>query len=166
MPEAIKAFPDITLVIAGEGPIEDNLKRESINLGINKNMLFAGPKLDMPLLLKLFDIYVLPSLWEGLPMVFLDAMAAGCPVITTNVGGISAIIKHDENGSLIMPKKPKLLTSEISDLLYDRKLRNHYSQNGLKQFRKKFSADVMTRKYERLYLRNMGIRLKSVTTYI
>ena len=155
MPEVIKIFPDITLVIAGEGPIEKELKRESTLLGIDQNVLFVGPRLDMPELLQIFDIYVLPSLWEGLPMVLLEAMAAGCPVIATKVGGVPTMIKHGENGSLIEPKNPQALTSEIIKLLSDKELRNRYSKNGLSQFREKFGADIMTRKYERLYLRNM-----------
>ena len=155
MPEIIKIIPDITLVIAGEGPIEDELTRESTLLGIDHNVLFAGPRLDMPELLKLFDLYVLPSLYEGLPLVLLEAMAAGCPVIATNVGGISTAIKQGENGSLVEPKNHKVLASEIIRLLSSQELRNRYSKNGLSQFREKFGADIMTRKYERLYLREI-----------
>ena len=155
MPEVIKVFPDITLVIAGEGQIEDELKRETTLLGIDQNVLFAGPRLDMPELLKLFDIYVLPSLWEGLPMVLLEAMAAGCPIIATKVGGVPTVIKHGQNGSLIESENPEALASEIIKLLSNKELRNRYSENGLSQFREKFGADIMTRKYERLYLREI-----------
>ena len=155
MPDIIKIFFDITLVIAGDGPAKDKLEKQSVGLGIDRNVLFLGPRLDIPELLKLFDIYVLPSLSEGLPMVLLEAMAAGCPVIATNVGGVSMVIKHGENGSLIEPKNQKVLASEIIKLLSDKELRNRYSKNGLSQFRKKFGADIMTHKYEQLYLRNM-----------
>ena len=153
MPEVIKIFPDITLVIAGEGPIEDELKRESTLLGIDQNVVFVGPRLDMPELLKLFDLYVLPSLYEGLPMVLLEAMAAGCPTIATNVGGVSTVITHGKNGSLIEAKNPKLFASEIVWLLSSKDLRNQYAREGLRLYKEKFTADIMTRKYERLYLR-------------
>lgn len=153
MPEVIKVFPDITLVIAGKGPSEGDLKREATELGIDKNVLFAGQRLDIPELLKLFEIYVLPSVWEGLPMVLLEAMASGCPVIATNVGGVSTVIKNGENGSLIEPKNKKELASEIINLLSNNELRKRYSKNGLSLFREKFNADMMTRQYERLYLR-------------
>ena len=107
MPAIIRTFPDITLVIAGKGPLEDKLKKDAWELGVDKNVLFAGPRLDIPELLKLFDLYVLPSISEGLPMVLLEAMAAACPMIATNVGGVSTVIKHGENGSIIEPKNKK-----------------------------------------------------------
>ncbi len=153
MPEIIKIFPDITLIIAGEGPNEDELKRESVQLEIDKHVSFAGPRLDIPELLKLFDIYVLPSVWEGLPMVLLEAMAAGCPIVATNVGGNSTVIKHGENGSLVRPGDPAILSSEIIKLLSNEKLRNQYIKSSYAIFKEKFSASTMTRKYEELYLR-------------
>jgi len=155
MPAIIENFPNIILIIAGEGPLEDELKRESVELGIEKNVLFVGPRLDIPELLKLFDVYVLPSVWEGLPMVLLEAMAAGCPVIATNVGGVSTAIEHRENGSMIEPQDSKGLASEVIKLLLDRNLRECYSRASLRIFHEKFSAEIMTRKYERLYLQNM-----------
>ncbi len=154
MPEITKRFPDISLVIAGEGQLESDLRIEATELGIDKNILFAGPRLDMPELLQLFDLYILPSLWEGLPMVLLEAMAAGCSVVATNVGGIPKVIKHGKNGVLIHPQEPKLMASEIINLLSDKKLRDKYSQNSKKLFFKQYSAHIMTNKYEKLYHRN------------
>jgi len=155
MPQVINVFPDVSLIIAGEGPLEVDLKRECFDLGIEKYVFFVGPRLDIPELLKLFDVYVLPSVSEGLPMVLLEAMGAGCPIVATDVGGISMAIKHGKNGSLVRPKDPKKLVSQIIKVLLDRDLREQYSQKGLKMFREKFSAEMMTKKYEQLYLRNM-----------
>jgi glycosyltransferase involved in cell wall biosynthesis len=153
MAEVIRVFPEITLVIAGQGPLGGALKKEAVGLKISKNVLFAGPRLDIPELLKLFDLYVLPSLWEGLPMVLLEAMAAGCPIIATDVGGVIMAVQDKQNGSLVEPGNPKALSSEIIRLLSNKDLRDQYSENGMKLFREKFSAEVMTRKYEKLYLR-------------
>jgi len=155
MPEVIKFFPDITLVIAGEGPCEDELKKDALHLGIDQHVLFIGPRLDIPELLKLFDLYVLPSLWEGLPIVLLEAMAAGCPIVSTNVGGMPMAIKHGENGSLVKPKQPQELSYEIIKLLENEQLRKKYSQNGKRTFQEHFSAEHMTRYYEKLYLRQL-----------
>ena len=153
MPRIINAFPEITLVIAGEGPLENEIKKKAISLDVEKNVMFVGPRLDMPELLKLFDLYVLPSVSEGLPIALLEAMAAGCPVIATDVGGISTIITHGVNGSLVKPKNPTALSSEIINLLSDNEKRNMYIKNGLRIFNERFSAEIMTRKYEQLYLR-------------
>lgn len=153
MPRIIKHYPNATLVIAGEGNYEDILRNEAKNLSVDKNTLFIGPRLDIPELLKIFDVYVQPSLWEGLPMILLEAMAAGCPIVSTNVGGVSMAIKHGESGTLIEPKNPELLASEVIKLLQNKELRNNYAKKGLELFEKKFSAKIMTEQYQRLYLR-------------
>jgi len=107
----------------------------------------------MPELLKLFDLYMLPSLWEGLPMVLLEAMAAGCPIVATNVGGNPSIIQNGYNGSLIEPGNPDIIASEIIKVLSDKKVLLKYANNSRNIFRDKFSAQMMTRKYENLYMR-------------
>ena len=155
MPDIIKKFTDITLVIVGDGPAADKLKKQTVELGITRNVLFLGPRLDIPELLKVFDIYVLPSLSEGLPMVLLEAMAAGCPIVATNVGGIPTLIKHGDNGSMVEPKNPQALASEIIKLLSSQELRSQYSKKALETFQESYSADIMTRKYEQLYLRRI-----------
>ena len=154
MPEIVSHFPDISLVIAGEGPLEEQLKKEAHTLGVQENIFFAGPRLDMPELLKLFDLYVLPSLWEGLPMVLLEAMAAGCPIVATDVGGNFTAIKHGQNGSLVQPGDPGQLAGEIIMLLNDKAVLRKYSLNSKLIFNKRFEAAVMSRKYESLYLQS------------
>jgi glycosyltransferase involved in cell wall biosynthesis len=156
MPAIVEIFPSINLIIAGGGDYENTLKKEVQTLGIQKNTLFVGPRLDFPELLKLFDLFILPSLSEGLPMALLEAMAAGCPIIATNVGGIPMAIKHGENGSLIEPGNAHVLSSEIIKLLHDNELRNSYVKKGREVFMKNFSADVMIEKYQRLYLREIA----------
>ena len=85
----------VELVIAGEGPEKEILKKQCESLGIKKHVHFVGPRGDMHEILKIFDLYVLPSIWEGLPMALLEAMASGCPIIATNVGGVpTAIIRN------------------------------------------------------------------------
>jgi glycosyltransferase involved in cell wall biosynthesis len=153
MPGVAREFPKVTLLIAGEGPLEADLRGEARALGIEANVNFAGPRLDIPELLKVFDLYVLPSVWEGLPMVLLEAMAAGCPILATDVGGVSLAIKSGVNGSLVKPRDPQSLEKEIIRLLRDESLRKKYSENGRRIFRESFSAEAMARKYERLYLR-------------
>ena len=155
MPIVVKKFPDITLIIAGEGPLKYELKKKSLNLGINKNVLFVGPRLDIPELLKLFDLYVLPSLWEGLPMVLLETMAAECPIVATNVGGNSTMIKQKENGSLIEARNPRALADEIIVALSDSELRKKYKERSKRIFDANFSAEMMTRRYEELYFRGI-----------
>lgn len=155
MPKIIKKLPNTNLIIAGEGPDENELKEEAKKLNIDKNVFFIGPRMDMNKILKFIDIFILPSIWEGLPMIILEAMAAGCPIIATAVGGNATAIHNGVNGRLIPAKDPGTLSTEIIKLLSDSKLRKKYSENSLKIFEKKFSAKIMTRKYERIYLRQI-----------
>jgi len=153
MTDVVPLFPDISLLIAGDGPLQDELKRMSVDLGIEKCVLFTGPRLDIPELLQMFDIYILPSVSEGLPMILLEAMAAGCPIIATEVGGVPMAVHHGQNGSLVKPEDPKALSSEIIRLLSNKDMRERYSENGIRLAREEFSAEAMTRSYEKLYLR-------------
>ncbi len=152
MPEIIRKYPDITLVIAGDGDLEMYLKSEAAKLGIEKNTLFIGPRLDMPEVIKIFDLYVLPSLWEGLPIVLLEALAAACPIIATNVGGTPLAVIQGQSGTLVEPKDPEALATEITRLLNDKPLMKRYAKKGSELFDEKFSAKVMTSQYEKLYM--------------
>ncbi|MCW8909310.1 MAG: glycosyltransferase family 4 protein, partial [Gammaproteobacteria bacterium] len=122
MPSIIAKFPDVTLVIAGKGDYEERLRNEANDLGINENIIFIGARLDMQEILKVLDLYVLPSLFEGLPMVLLEAMASGCPIVATDVGGNSQAITHGENGSLVESENPEGLAKEVVKLLGDENL--------------------------------------------
>jgi len=155
LPQIIEYFPEVTLVIAGDGPLKEELKIEANKRVVNSNIKFLGARIDIPELLKVFDLYVLPSNWEGLPMVLLEAMAAGCPIVATDVGGNSTAINHGINGSLVRPQDPKHLADEIIRILLNKDLMKQYSMNGIKIFKEKFSAERMTRCYELLYLREV-----------
>lgn len=159
MPEIINAFPDITLVIAGDGEERVNLEKETTDLNINDNVIFTGPRLDIHELLKLFDLYVLPSIFEGLPMVLLESMAAGCPIVATDVGGNSTAIKHRINGSLVESENPKAFAEEVIHVLNDEDLRRQYIEKSHVMMKELFSADIMTRQYENLYLKALKFKV-------
>ncbi len=152
MPEIIQWYPDIALIIAGKGKCENELKKEAAHLGIENNTLFIGPRLDVPELLKVFDLFVLPSLREGLPTALLEAMAAGCAIVATDVGGNHTAVIHGENGSLVAPKDSKALAREIIRVLRDEHLRSNYISKGLELFSTKFSSETMTAQYQDLYM--------------
>lgn len=153
MPKIINMYPDILLLIAGDGKRRKNLEEESINLNIEKNVKFLGGRVDIPEILQLLTLYTLPSLWEGMPMALLEAMAAGVPIVTTNVGGIPKMIKHGFNGLIVDPQNHEKLGDAILKLLDDRKLREKFIENGKKTFLDNYDASIMTKKYEVLYNR-------------
>jgi glycosyltransferase involved in cell wall biosynthesis len=153
MPSIIKKIPNLSLVIAGKGELLEELQMETNSLDIQDHVFWVGPRLDMPELLKLFDLYVLPSLWEGMPMVLIEAMASGCPIIATDVGGNSSVIKQGVNGSLIRAGNSAELAMEVVRVLSDKELIRKYISNSLNRFYSLFSARTMTEKYEKLYLK-------------
>lgn len=154
MPAILSFCPKLILVIAGDGPLKEQLEKETIQLGIDKNVRFLGLRLDTIDLLKIFDIYVLPSLWEGLPMVILEAMGAGCPIIATDVGGLRQAIENKKHGLLIQPSDPKAIESAVISLLENSALKDSLAKGALDRFFEKYDAKVMTQQYESLYTLN------------
>jgi len=151
LPQILRRHPRTTLLIAGDGELKESLQREAAALGLTDHVVFCGARKDIPELLKLLDVYVLPSLWEGLPMVVLEAMAAGCPVVATDVGGTSTAIVSGKTGLLVGPKDPAALAEAVSTMLDSESLRAQYTAQAREFFQSEFTAQTMTRRYERLY---------------
>ena len=145
-------FPNVVLLIAGEGDLRESLEKEAIDLGIEEYVLFLGPRLDVNELLKIFDVYVLPSLWEGMPLVLLEAMAASLPIVATNVGGNPEVVVNKVNGFLVEPGDVRALYQSIKSILKNGELREQFSKSSQERFRQRFNVDVMVKRYERLYL--------------
>lgn len=145
--------PNLSCVIAGEGELDAELKSAARELGVDDRVRFVGMRLDLPQLLKVFDLYVLPSEWEGLPMAILEAMGSGCPIVATDVGGLRTAIESDVNGRLVPPRDPQALADAIAGLLASPETRRRYAAEAKGTFHERFSAEAMTRRYEKLYLR-------------
>jgi glycosyltransferase involved in cell wall biosynthesis len=144
-------IPTLRLLIAGTGPLEAELKAQAAEAGLEEQIRFLGVRRDIPELLRVLDVFVLCSVREGLPMAILEAMAAECPVVATDVGGIHTVIEHDVNGLLVPPRDPAALASAIARLLRDSALRRRFAERSLEIFRQGYSAERMARRYESLY---------------
>lgn len=153
LPPLAARFPDLALVLAGDGPDKDDLVRLARNLGVQSHVHFLGVRSDMPDLFKAFDVLVLPSVREGLPLIILEAMAAGCPVVATAVGGVPMAVRHEVNGLLVEPRNADQLAVAIGRLLASDSTRRAYGEAGRRIFQSEFTAEVMTRRYEALYCR-------------
>lgn len=161
-PLVLQKFPNTAFIIAGDGQLLDTLKNETKELGVSSNFFFLGPRLDLPEILQILDIYVLPSEWEGLPLVILEAMAARRPIVATNVGGNSTAITDGECGYLVPPMDHTLLADNICKLLADKGKRTLFAKNAHDRFYAEFEVSHMVRKYEKLYaevLLSKGIRI-------
>lgn len=145
-------LPGATLLIAGEGALQPELERVAAELGVRDDVRFLGLRADVPELLQVFDLFVLSSVSEGLPMALLEAMAAGCPVVATDVGGVGTAIRDGVNGALVKPRRPDALAAAIRRLWLDGGLRARYREAGRRIFRERYSAAAMAQRYEALYL--------------
>ncbi len=143
---------DVKLVVAGDGnmPVYQQLAQ---TLGISDKLHFLGRVTDdtLRLLYASCDLFVLPSRLEGLGIAILEAMAAGKPVVATNVGGIPELIESGQNGILVAVSNEGELASAMVKLLNDRALAWTMGQNNIQKVRQLYSWDIAARKTEHLY---------------
>ncbi len=153
----IEQFPSITVIIAGSGPLSSQLKELSTKLNISRNVKFIGFRNDIPELLSVIDIFVLPSLWEGMPNVVLEAMAAGKPVIATDTGGSKDLIDSNINGVLVEPGNSEALAEAILKLLGDPAQRQRLGESAREKVKERFPIDKMVSKTEQVYTQFLNL---------
>jgi len=146
----VKKKPNVKFLIVGDGPLGSQLRDMSNDLKISKNVIFTGLRNDIPQILAMSDISVLTSLREGFSITVLESMAAGKPVIATNVGGNSEIIEHGKTGFIIQPKSPEDMALYSLNLINNQELAKRMGQEAEKRVLT-FSIDRMVRKTEDLY---------------
>jgi len=149
--ELLKQGREVKLFIVGDGPEMGCLKCLSKQLGITKKVIFTGMRNDAVSFYPLFDIFVLPSLSEGISMTILEAMASRVPVIASNVGGNREIIEHGKNGMLFKSDDLNELLNKIKYLIDNPLKRDNLSANARKRIEKNFSLNQMILQYENLY---------------
>lgn len=153
----LKAFLEYFEVwIIGQGPCKEDLIKLSRELKVDKNIKFFKAITNKERLIKMYclaDIFVLPSIWEGFPLVILEAWAAGLAVIATEVGGIPAICKNGENALLIPANDTGALVNSILTLIKDVNLRDKISNNGQKIVKEKYGWDIIAAKLDDVYRR-------------
>lgn len=149
--EVKRKYPAVCFLLIGDGPLRGALEGLARKLGLDKDVLFLGSRQDIPQLLALMDVAVLPSLEEGFPNAILEAMAARKPVVATRVGGVPEVVIHGETGLLVPPKDPPALAEAIIELLGDPKRAEEMGKAGRDRVKKEFGLDRMIREMEGLY---------------
>jgi glycosyltransferase involved in cell wall biosynthesis len=142
---------DAKLVIVGEGYLYDELFRRVGNNGLRESVLFTGFQMDVSEIIATFDVAVLPSFFEGMGRVILEAMAMEKPVVASRVGGIPDLIDQGINGLLVRPGDARELADTLERVLSDNGLAKRLGREGRKRIKDQFSADVMVRSIEELY---------------
>jgi glycosyltransferase involved in cell wall biosynthesis len=149
--EVAKVVPQAVWLLAGRGSLLGQLQDEACRLGIAERVRFLGFRDDPAALLQALDLFVLPSLSEGLSVAVLEAMAAGKPLVATDVGGNREVIVDSRTGFLVPPRDPSALAAKTMTLLRDKSLADLYGANGRARIHQEFSLERMVSAYEQLY---------------
>lgn len=151
MPELLKRFPTIRAILVGDGILKAELISIATELGIKDKILFLGVRNDIAELLSAMDLFVLPSLTEGICIAILEAMACELPVVVTAVGGNPEIVFHEKTGLLVSTKDVEGLVSAIETMLADKEKRKEYGKKAREMVEERFSLQRMVNEQESLY---------------
>ena len=151
MKRILKDNPAAQLLLVGDGPEKDRLVQQVEELGIEDKVFFIPPTLDISAPLSIMEVFVFPSLLEGLGLAIIEAQAMGLPVVATDVGGIYTLVKDGVNGFLVHPKEPDALAEAILKLLRDKKLAERFGAQARIQAGRQFSLKQMVEGIERVY---------------
>jgi len=146
------------LLIVGDGSLRGQLESQCRALGIERNVVFLGARADIPEVLAAFDVFVLSSVQEGVPLSVVEAMAAGKPVIATDVGGLRLLVKPAMNGLLVPPGDPAALEAAMRALAGNAALRRAMGNQGRQMAQESFGVSTMINRYQELYEAVLGRR--------
>jgi len=151
MQTVVSTCPRTRLFIVGDGPLRKQLQSQIHELALEKCVVLLGQRGDIPELLGAMDIYVLPSIFEGISISILEAMAAGLPVVATNVGGNPEILLNGKTGYLVEPRNPHAIADKLITLSQNEQIRGMFSREAVKKVNEVFHSRVMVSAYSRLY---------------
>ena len=143
--------PSLHLVIVGTGPLKDDLSALATRLGIHNSVQLLGHRKDIDICLKGMDLFVFPSLNEGMGRALIEAMAAGLPVVATRVGGIPALIDSGSNGMLVPPADVEALAAALRTLIDQPQFAKELGEHAHRSITERFTVGHMVHSIETLY---------------
>jgi len=152
-------LPDIKFLLVGDGVLRRKIERLISQFNLQKEIILTGWRRDIPQILSTIDVFVLTSLWEGLPIVVLEAMAVFKPVVATHTGGISDVIIEGRTGFLVAPGDMQEMSDKLIPLLKNENLRRQIGQNAKDCLGADFSLENMVKHTQDLYT---GLCLKKL----
>jgi glycosyltransferase involved in cell wall biosynthesis len=147
-----REIPHLTVFLVGEGRRQEDLQRQVRDLGLESTVRFLGTRRDLPEIFRALDLFVHPSLWEGLPLALLKAMGAGLPVVATRVSGSQEVIVDGVNGCLVAPGDPEALARAILALYRQPETRRRLGDAARRTVAEQYSLAAMLARLEELYL--------------
>ncbi|MFQ5706550.1 MAG: glycosyltransferase [bacterium] len=147
----VEQLPETRFVLVGDGELRGELEALVQAKKLDKHFLFLGFRNDVKELMRTFDIFVLPSLYEGLPNVILEAMATGLPVVATAVDGSPELVVNEQTGYLIPPRDPEQIAEKVLNLFSDQERRQAFGKRSRERVEKHFSLDLQVQNFQNLY---------------
>jgi glycosyltransferase involved in cell wall biosynthesis len=141
MPHLIHQVDNVKLLLAGDGDLKESLEQLSLDLKVRDVISFLGSRSDVPDILALSDVFVLPSISEGTSMALLEAMAGSKPIVATDIPGNRDVLKHEHNCLLVPPCNPEKLAEAISFLLNHPQIAAEYGKNAYQDVCLRFNID-------------------------
>lgn len=141
------------LLVVGEGSLRQSIIEWTSKHGLDLNIRIVGWRPDVPQILKAANVLVLPSLWEGMPNIVLESMAAGLPVVVSRVEGTDELIQDGDSGLLVTPGSVVELERQVELILTDHRFSSRLSATAQQTAQKSFTFEAMVGTYEQLYLR-------------
>lgn len=151
-----RSYEKVEFVFAGDGPLRPFIEAKVREAGLESYCHFYGEVSDVEGLMRNLDVFVLPSLWEGLPISLLEAQYFGVPSVVTDAGGNSEIVRNGHNGLLVPPRDPAKLAAAVLEVLRNDNLRSEYGMNGKKLLEQEYSLDRMVDSYIELISDTLG----------
>lgn len=149
----VPRHPDLHVLFIGDGELREELQVQVERLNLGHHIYFLGSRSDVPQLLAACDLFVLPSLWEGLSMALLEAMATGLPIVATEVSGTVQVLVPNETGILVPPGEPGRLTHAIERLMSDPERAQAMGAAARRRVAAEFSAQKQAGEHLALYHR-------------
>ena len=151
-------MPEARFLVVGDGPLRGELTALARTLGLSERVRFLGHRSDAREVVGMLDVLVVPSLTEGAPLIVLEAMASGVPVVASGVGGIPDQVRHGQEGLLVKPGDPDALGQALVGLLRDPARARRLGDAGLRRTETEFGHGTMVRRVEAVYRTVLGPR--------
>jgi glycosyltransferase involved in cell wall biosynthesis len=151
----IAKYPNMKFVLVGNGKKLDESKKLAESLNLGDNLIFTGEQHNLTDYYSIFDVFVFPTFWEGMPYVLLEAMACRLPIICSDIPSLNEIIENEKSALTINPKSEIALFEKLEKLFNDKKLLNEIS-SGAYEAVKKYSEYLTIKKIEEVYSEMMN----------
>ena len=149
--QVLKHFPNVTFLILGDGALREELERRVRRLNIEKSVRMMGYRADIAEIYPLMDVFVLTSLWEGMPYSILEAMAARRPVVATRIPGSQDVVLDGITGMLVPPRDKDAIAQAIPELLHDPTKRKNMGEEGKRRVEDRYELQNQIESLEALY---------------